>query len=475
MTWSTLPFMGILAGRYRYLNTLLRLGSMLPSSREYCSLQYASIDDAVKLIMQLGPGTQLAKLDIKDAYRIVPVHPDDHHLLAILWEDQVYVDRALLFGVRSALKLFTAVADALAWALYQRGIKYLLHYLDDFLFLGSPHTKEAATAVQLALHIFNHVGVPVVAEKTEGPSTSITFLGIVIDTVSYQLQLPEEKVGRLLSILQHWRSRKSCTRSELESLLGHLAHAAIVVRPGRTFLHQLFTLLSMVAKPHHYVHLNQSVRGDIAWWAALFQHWDGSSLFPLRLPSVHIFSDASGAVGCGAFNSHGSWFQILWPTDWEATEIAVKEMLPVVVAAAIWGDQWAGYHVCFHIDDTAAVAVVQSRSAREPRLAQLLRCLFFYAAVYEFEYSAVHVPGRENEAADVISRNNVSTFSSLYPQVHCSQVPLPVLNLLVHRQADWGSATWTALFQTSLSTALFFHQISKPIRSKMLPTILHTL
>ena len=191
------------------------------------------------------------------------MHPDDHHLLAILWEDQVYVDRALPFGMRSAPKLFAAVADALARALYQRGIKYLLHYLGDFLFLGSPHTEEAATAVQLALHIFNHVGVPVAAEKTEGPSTSITFLGIVIDTVSYQLQLPEE-VGWLLSMLQHWRPRKSCTRSELESLLGHLAHAAIVVRPGRTFLRQLFTLLSTVAKPHHYVRLNQSVRGDIA-------------------------------------------------------------------------------------------------------------------------------------------------------------------------------------------------------------------
>ena len=253
-------------------------------------------------------------------------------------------------------------------------------------------------------------------------------------------------------MLQHWRSRKSCSRSELESLLGHLAHAAIVVQPGWTFLRQLFMLLSTVAKPHYYVRLNQSVRGDIAWWAALLQYWNGSSLFPWPSPSVHIFSDASGAVGCGTFNPHGSWFQILWPTDWEVTEIAVKEMLPVVVAAAIWGDRWAGHHVCFHIDNTAAVAVVQSRSAREPRLAQLMCCLFFYAAIYKFEYSAVHVPGRENEAADAISCNNVSTFFSLYPQVHHSQVPLPVLNLLVHRQADWGSATWTALFHTSLST-----------------------
>ena len=64
--------------------------------------------------MQLGLGTQLAKLDLKDAYRIVPVHSDDHHLLVILWEDQAYVDRALPFGMWSTPKHFIAVANALA-------------------------------------------------------------------------------------------------------------------------------------------------------------------------------------------------------------------------------------------------------------------------------------------------------------------------------------------------------------------------
>ena len=52
-------------------------------SAELCSLRYASLDDALGLITQLGPGTQLVKMDLKDAYRIVPVHPDDHHLLGI--------------------------------------------------------------------------------------------------------------------------------------------------------------------------------------------------------------------------------------------------------------------------------------------------------------------------------------------------------------------------------------------------------
>ena len=42
-----------------------------------CSLQYASVDEAVAIITQLGHGTQLVKLDMSNAYRIVPIHPDN--------------------------------------------------------------------------------------------------------------------------------------------------------------------------------------------------------------------------------------------------------------------------------------------------------------------------------------------------------------------------------------------------------------
>ena len=44
---------------------------------EVCSLSYASIDDAAATVVELGRGAMLAKLDLENAYRIVPVHPDD--------------------------------------------------------------------------------------------------------------------------------------------------------------------------------------------------------------------------------------------------------------------------------------------------------------------------------------------------------------------------------------------------------------
>ena len=110
------------------------------------SVSYSSVDDAVRRILHLGKGTHLVKVDLKQAYRQVPVHPQDQHLLVISWERSVYVDRALPFGLRSAPKIFTAVADMIAWALHMAGIRDQIHYLDDFLFLNPPPATEVAAS-----------------------------------------------------------------------------------------------------------------------------------------------------------------------------------------------------------------------------------------------------------------------------------------------------------------------------------------
>ena len=136
-----------------------------------CSLDYPTVHDATKTIRALGKGTLLAKLDLKNAYRVVPVNPQDRHLLAVKWEDEVLIDGALPFGLRSAPKLFTAIADTLMWIMEQRGVTHTLHYLDDFLFLGNPASTECAHSLAIALEVCFELGVPVAPQKVEGPST----------------------------------------------------------------------------------------------------------------------------------------------------------------------------------------------------------------------------------------------------------------------------------------------------------------
>ena len=74
----------------------------------------------------------LAKVDIKNAFRLLPVHPADRHMLAMNWENQVDIDTCLPFSPQSAPKLFNILADLMSQVLEMKGVSPILHYLDDF-------------------------------------------------------------------------------------------------------------------------------------------------------------------------------------------------------------------------------------------------------------------------------------------------------------------------------------------------------
>uniref|UniRef100_A0A1X7UUA9 Reverse transcriptase domain-containing protein n=1 Tax=Amphimedon queenslandica TaxID=400682 RepID=A0A1X7UUA9_AMPQE len=92
----------------------------------------------------MGRGTMISKVDIKSAYRLTLIHPEDRMLLACWWRSKVLVDSALPFGLQSAPKIFNAVADVIAWCFWKEGVVWVDHYMDDFIGLGTTGTEECA-------------------------------------------------------------------------------------------------------------------------------------------------------------------------------------------------------------------------------------------------------------------------------------------------------------------------------------------
>ena len=90
------------------------------------SLSYTRVDDAIDLIMLEGRGF-LVKVDIRDAYRLVPVHAEDRYLL----EAQFYVDLAFPFGLCFPPHppfIFNQFAEGWHWTLqHNHGIRFPLH------------------------------------------------------------------------------------------------------------------------------------------------------------------------------------------------------------------------------------------------------------------------------------------------------------------------------------------------------------
>eukprot|EP00731_Ephydatia_muelleri_P003450 Em0001g3450a len=187
-----------------------------------------TMDHAVALLSQYGQDALMATIDLKAAFRLIPVQAADWVHLGICWRGQFYVDTCLPFGLRSAPALFNHYAEALDWIMANNYGAQLLHYLDDFLLVGPPGKDTCQEAMSRMLTVCDQLGIPVASEKLEGPTTALTFLGIVLDTSAQQLRLPPDKLEELTGLIRSWLSRHKATKRELLSLIGKLSFAAML-------------------------------------------------------------------------------------------------------------------------------------------------------------------------------------------------------------------------------------------------------
>ena len=76
----------------------------------------------------------------------------------------------------------------------------LLHYLDDFITVGPPESSQCAHNLSTALAVCKRLGLPFHPGKWVEPSTSLTVLGIELDSVNQVARLPAEKLSALKSL-----------------------------------------------------------------------------------------------------------------------------------------------------------------------------------------------------------------------------------------------------------------------------------
>ncbi|KAL5506051.1 hypothetical protein EMCRGX_G007617 [Ephydatia muelleri] len=304
--------------------------------------------------------------------------------MGICWRGQFYVDTCLPFGLRSAPALFNHFAEALDWIMANNYGAQLLHYLDDFLLVGPPGKDTCQEAMSRMLTVCDQLGIPVASpvasEKLEGPTTALTFLGIVLDTSAQQLRLPPDKLEELTGLTRSWLFRHKATKRELLSLIGKLSFAAKVVPAGRLFLRRLIDLSTTVRKLHHHISLNAEARANIRWWDCFLPSWNGVAMFLdpewTAADSLQLYTDASGSLGLGAY-FNGAWFR----GDWQPHQrlplrfIQWQELFTIVAAASTWGHLWAGLRIHFHCDNLPIVQAWARQSAKHHDLMQLLRTL----------------------------------------------------------------------------------------------------
>lgn len=396
--------------------------------KDQYSLQYVSIDDAIKIIKNLGKGAMLIKTDITDAFKNIPLSPDMWPFHGIQWDECYYFYNRLVFGSRSSPKIFDNLSIAVCWiAKHNYEIENILHLLDDFLVIVQSG-EDASAIMNTLLNIFDMLGIPLSTKKTEGPCTELEYLGIILDTINMEARLPLEKVKRIQGILESFRHRKTCTKRELLSLLGHLNFASRVIHPGRSFVSHLIKLSTTVKKLSHHIHI-KNCNSDIAMWARFLKDWNGVSFFlndnVTVAADMRLYTDATDTSYGGFFDN--KWFQGYFPEEIlnEQTSMAFFELYPIVMSCILWGHTWSRHRILFYCDNSTTVEIINKGRSKIPSIMKLMRKLTYHSAINSFIIHAKHIPGRQNCIADAISRFQMAKFRNLAPAAE--MFPIPIL------------------------------------------------
>ena len=368
---------------------------------------FQTIDSAVKMI---EPGCYMAKIDLRHAYRSVPVHPANHTALGLKWKfsgDSTFtylMDTRLPFGGRSAPGIFHRLTQAIRRMMIRRGYGHLVVYLDDFLIIGRTF-DECQKAYDTLMNLLIQLGFEISLNKLVTPCQKLTFLGVEINSVAMTLSLPESKLDDLRSSIDEFRTRKRATKRQLQRLAGKLNWACKVVYGGRTFLRRLLDLMNSMPKSGSKSRLSYSFHQDISWWAQFLETFNGQCDFYDTRPITDLQTDACQHAIGGAFQ--GDWFYsnlLVDHPDLAGIHINYKETLAVVFSIERWAPKLRNKTVHVHCDNTTAVAILNKGTSCNDVTMHRIRRLFWLSAKFNFRIKAFYVPGVDNTLADNISR-----------------------------------------------------------------------
>ena len=300
----------------------------------------------------------------------------------------------------------------------------LIHYLDDYLGVDRGFT-QCQDLLQLFKKCMFQLGVPLAEEKTEGPVTVLSFLGLELDSVHMEVRIPQDKIIEVISSIKLVLTKDKVTLKIMQSLIGTLNFFCRAIVPGRPFCRRLINSICGLTKPHHHLRITKDIRLDLLVWLHFFRHHNGVSVFHDRFwlsnEDVEHYTDSAGGLdrGFGIF-FQTKWSYGRWPETWHkqgiTKDITVLELFPILVALHLWGEELRNKKIKFHCDNIAVVHILNSMTSKSDHVMHIVRLLTIKCLEINIVIKAVHIPGTKNTICDALSRFKLQKFRELAPR-----------------------------------------------------------
>ena len=365
-----------------------------------CTLKYPTIDNIIQAIVDTGKDARLFKVDLQRAYRNLRTDPRDLSVLGLQWGKYKYVDVSVPFGLKSGASACQSVTDCVTHLLATAG-HWTCSYLDDVI--GVAPAKSANNAFLALTNLITSLGLPINLDKVSAPVTRLTCLGIEIDVETGMLHIPTQKLSQIKSTCEHWMTKNSASKKQLQSLVGHLIYLHKCITPARLFVNRVLTTLRN-APTSGRINLDEAFYRDITWFCKFMESYNGvSKIHTQREPEIDLYVDAC-LLAVGAY-SHGKVYNKNIPICYKSVlSIVHYEMVNVIIAFRTWGHLWKDKWVQVFCDNSAVVHILNTGASRDVFLAACARTLWLLKAKYNIKVTVRFIAGTDNKYADILSR-----------------------------------------------------------------------
>ena len=349
-------------------------------------------------------GDYLFSFDLKSGYHHVDIAEIHQKYLGFAWQGSYYVFTVLPFGLSTACYMFTKLLRPLVRYWRRQGIRIVV-YLDDGLGAAAGEAK-AADVSKIVEMTLEQAGFISNREKSVWqPTQRLQWLGFVIDMSLGQIEVPQEKIARLLLVLEKVRHSAHVSARQLASVVGKIISMGLAVGPVSRFMtRSLYAVLeSRIAWCEH-LRLPEDAYKELEFWSTNLAEYKAQPIWHSPSAVRVVYSDASATGYGGYIVEHGCYTAY---GQWEAIEASQSSTWREL--SAVWrvlqslAGALSNYRVRWFTDNQNVVRILQVGS-RQPQLQEVAIKIFSLSINCQIRLEPEWVPREENEQADYLSR-----------------------------------------------------------------------
>jgi len=402
-------------------------------------LAYVKFEAILQMVLDAGKDCIMIKRDMRDAFRMIPIAPQNYWLFGLQWEGKYYNERVLPFGLRTAPFLFNLFAEAWEWILRSwTDCKFIEHFLDDTMAAFPIHLGHQLQQFKADYSLLCKLLGILCNDDKDDEGTLVQLLGRLVDSHTFTVSIPQDKVDRIVADTTVAIQRGQMTLLEAQKLAGRFAFSASAVQLGFVFCRRMWSFVASFKKewrPSLRRRIPAPVMEDLLWWRDVYPVSNGIRMFDdAARDIIHLFADAS-VLGMGAFylanvqspscdwkqhaasiqGSHAFAARLpAWDQE-KPFDINVFEITALLEAFIRWSEGWRGKTVMLHTDSSTAQLGLLKQTLKLPDHNEPLRQLLLHAARLDIMIVPLHIAGEENELADALSRNKQDVIANWCP------------------------------------------------------------